>query len=45
MARLAQVADHVERPDLAASLGREWKPVANVQDVHAFAIIDSNSAI
>ena len=39
MAARREVADHVERPDLAAALGREREAVAEVQDVHAAKLL------
>ena len=39
-----QVADHVERPDLAAALGRIREAVAEVENFHRFNIACSSSA-
>jgi hypothetical protein len=39
MAPCAKCRNHVERPDLAAALGRERKAVAEVQDVHAARLL------
>src|SRR5262245_33384846 len=33
----SEMPDDVERPDLAAPLGREWEPVADEQDLHGVA--------
>ena len=41
--RRVQVADHVERPDLAAALRRKREAVADVEDPHAAATLISST--